>query len=223
MGVVERAEICGLHREVVEAWKEIAGQASALGLADRIVIGVALQARAETLAAYEGLVRDAGDLVGDARAFAAVMRTRNPLVGVAMGVGIASGLLGFLGAWAMEALGPAEVGGSQTALPMKAAIPQTTAALIIVLMIAAGAVIAAVVRATVVAGQVGLSAVGRAWDAKHPAAVLLREVRPVEERLFAVFQRRVPEAAIHAGPLIAVGVGGLMAGVVLAALATGWM
>src|SRR5215470_13207144 len=99
MGAVGRAAIVGLHREVVDGWREIAGQASTLGLADRIVIGVTLKARAEALASCEELARDAGDLAGDARAFAAAVKTQNPLAGVFFGIGVAAGVLGFFGLW----------------------------------------------------------------------------------------------------------------------------
>jgi hypothetical protein len=47
---------------------------------------------------------------------------------------------------------------------------------------------------------------------------MLREVRPAEERLFAVFQKRVPEPPISTGPLVVLGVGGLIAGIVFAIL-----
>ena len=226
MGVAERAEIVGLHREVVDAWKEIAGLASTLGLADRIVIGVKLTARAEALAAYEGLVRDAGDLAGDARAFAAAMKARNPLTNVFLGIGVAATGLGFFGAWSWRALiAPAE---SEVAQAAGAGLTQTGAALIGVLVIASGAVVIGMVRAAVIAGHAGLHALGNAelridvqkgQPEEHPSVTLLREVREAEERLFGMFRQRVPEPPISAGPLIVVGAAGLLAGVVLATLA----
>jgi len=208
MGVVERAAIVGVHREVVDAWNEIVGQASTLGLADRIVIGVKLRARAEALAGYEELVRDAGDLVRDARAFAKAVRAQNPLTGVFWGIGVAAGLLGFLGVWVVKALRSSAEGR----------VPQTTAALVGVLMVASGAIIVGVVRAAVVATQGGLQALESVSFDQHPSAVLLREVRPAEERLFALFRQAVPEPSISPLPLIALGVGGLVAGIALAAL-----
>ena len=81
---------------MVDGGREIAGQASTLGLADRIVIGVKLKARAEALASYEGLARDAGDLAGDARAFAAAVKTQNPLAGVFFGIGVFGYAAGFV-------------------------------------------------------------------------------------------------------------------------------
>ena len=214
MGVVERAAIIGVHREVVDAWREIVGLASTLGLADRMVIGVKLKARAEALAAYEGLVRDAGDLAGDARAFAAAVKTQNPLAAVCCGVGVAAGVLGFFGWWSVEALKHAFTSDAEAP-----GMAQTTVALLGVLTVAAGAVIIGVVRAAVIAAQVALQAREIFGVNEHPAAVLLREVRPAEERLFAVFQQRVPEPPISAGPLIVLAVGGLVAGIVVAALA----
>ncbi|MEU4290017.1 hypothetical protein AB0E63_17490 [Kribbella sp. NPDC026596] len=214
MGVVERATILGVHREVLDAWREIVGQAGTMGLADRIVIGVKLKARADALAAYEGLVRDAGDLAGDARAFAKAVRTQNPLTAVCCGVGVAAGGLGFFGWWSFQAL--------QHAFTSDADVPgmaQTTVALIGVLTVAAGAVIIGVVRAAVVAAQAGLQALEIFGVNEHPSAVMLREVRPAEERLFAVFQQRVPDPPISAVLLIVLAVGGLVAGIVVAALA----
>ena len=212
MGVVERAAIVGLHREVVDGWREIAGQASTLGLADRIVIGVKLKARADALASYEGLARDAADLAGDARVFAKAVKTQNPLAGVFFGIGLAAGVLGFFGLWAIEV-----VKSALAAEPDEVGTPQTTVALIGVLTVASGAVIMAVIRAAVIAAEAGLQVLGS--DVEHPSVVLLREVRPAEERLFAVFQQRVPEAPISAAPLVVVAVAGLVAGVVLAQLA----
>jgi hypothetical protein len=211
MGVVERAAIIGVHREVVDAWREIVGEAVTLGLADRIVIGVKLKARAEALAAYEGLVRDAGDLARDARAFAAAVKTQNPLTAVGWGIGLAAGVLGFFGVWVFEAVRRAFSPSTE------ASMAQTTTALVGVLIVAAGAVIIGVLRAAVVAAHTGLETLGAK---QHPSAELLREVRPAEERLFAVFQRQVPEPRISAGPLIVMGVGGLVAGVVIASLAS---
>jgi hypothetical protein len=208
MGVAERAAIIGVHREVVDAWNEILGQASTLGLADRIAIGVKLRARAEALAAYEGLVRDAGDLAGDARAFARAVRAQNPLTGVFWGIGVASGMLGFLGVWVVEAVrGSTEVG-----------VPQTTAALVGVLMVASGAVIVGVVRAAVIAARGGLQTLESVSFERHPSVVLLREVRPAEERLFAIFRTEVPEPSISPLPLITLAVGGLLAGITAGAL-----
>jgi hypothetical protein len=214
MGVVERATIIGVHREVVDAWREIVGQASTLGLADRIVIGVKLKARAEALAAYEGLVPDAGDLARDARAFAKAVKTQNPLGAVCCGIGLAGGVLGFFGVWVVEAVKRA------ISPSMEAEMAQTTAALVGVLILAAGAVIIGVLRAAVIAAHAGVEALEKNFDAAHhPSAELLREVRPAEERLFAVFQQQVPEPRISAAPLIAMGIGGLVAGIVIAALA----
>ena len=96
---------------------------------------------------------------------------------------------------------------------------QTTVALIGVLTVAAGAVIIGVVRAAVVAAQAGLQALEIFGVNEHPSAVMLREVRPAEERLFAVFQQRVPDPPISAVLLIVLAVGGLVAGIVVAALA----
>jgi hypothetical protein len=215
MGVVERAAIIGVHREVVDAWREIVGQASTLGLADRIVIGVKLKARAEALAAYEGLARDAGDLVTDARAFAAAVKTQNPLTAVCLGIGLAAGALGFFGVWVFEAVKRALTPSTDA---VGAGIAQTTAALIGVLILGSGGVIVGTVRAAVVAARTGLQALENFSAKEHPSAVLLREVRPAEERLFAVFQMRVPEPPISPGPLIVLAAGGLVAGVVFAVL-----
>jgi hypothetical protein len=212
MGVVERAAIVGLHREVVDGWREIVGQANTLGLADRIVIGVKLKARAEALASYEGLARDAGDLAGDARAFAAAVKTQNPLAGVFVGIGVAAGVLGFFGLWSIEV-----VKSALAAEPDEVSTPQTTVALIGVLTVASGAVIIGVVRAAVIAAQAGLQVLGN--DEEHPSVVMLREVRPTEERLFGAFQQRVPEAPISTAPLVVVAVAGLVAGVVIAQMA----
>ncbi len=122
MGVVERDAIAGAHDEVVTAWREIVEQASSMGLADRIVIGVKLRARAEALANYEGLARGAGDLATDARAFAGAVKAQNPLTTVVAVVGVAAGVLGFFGVWSFQALRKAlapaaeaaEVGMAQT-------------------------------------------------------------------------------------------------------------
>ncbi|MFI6827614.1 hypothetical protein ACIBG5_10985 [Kribbella sp. NPDC050241] len=211
MGVVERAAIAGLHAEVVNAWKGIVSEASTLGLADRIVISVKLKARADALAAYEGLVRDAGDLATDVRAFATAVKMQNPLTGVVWGTGLASGVLGFFGWWSFVALRTA---WSDT----EGGMAQTTAAVIGVLTVASGVVIVAVVRAAVIAAQAALQTLDDFSAKEHPSAELLREVRPAEERLFAVFRQRVPEPPITAGPLIVLGVVGLLAGVLFAAM-----
>lgn len=207
MSVVERAAIAPSHDEVVNAWKEIMDQASTLDLADRIVIAVKLTARADALATYEGLARDAGDLARDARAFARAVRMQNPLTTVFLAVGLASGVLGFFGLWSFSAL--------KDSLLSDAGMAQTTAALIGVLTVASAAVVAAVVRGAVVAAQTAVEAVE---IFKHPSTVLLQEVRPAEERLFAIFEERVPEPPISASPLIVLGVGGFVAGLVVAAL-----
>ncbi|MFI5736262.1 hypothetical protein ACIA49_39475 [Kribbella sp. NPDC051587] len=185
-----------------------------MGLADRIVIGVTLRARAEALAGFEGLVRDAGDLARDARGFAAAVRAQNPLTGVVAGVGLAAGVLGFFGFWSVQAL--------RKALAPEAAevgMAQTTAALIGVLTVASVVVIVAVVRAAVEAARAAVESLESVGARSHPSAVLLREVRPSEERLFGVFRQEVPEPPISAGPLIVVGSVGLVAGIVFAALA----
>lgn len=215
MGVVERAAIIGVHREVVDAWREIVGQASTLGLADRIAIGVKLKARADALATYEGLARDAGDLATDARAFATAVKTQNPLTAVFWGIGMAAGVLGFFGLWSFEALKRALSSSTDVA---EAGMAQTTAALIGVLTIASGGVIVGVIRAAVAAAKAGLQALENVSAKEHPSAVLLREVRPAEERLFAVFRKRVPEPPISAAPLIVLAAGGLVAGVIFALL-----
>jgi hypothetical protein len=207
MSVVERAAIAPSHDEVVNAWKEIMDQASTLDLADRIVIAVKLTARADALATYEGLARDAGDLARDARAFARAVRMQNPLTTVFLAVGLASGVLGFFGLWSFSAL--------KDSLLSDAGMAQTTAALIGVLTVASAAVVAGVVRGAVVAAQTAVEAVE---IFKHPSTVLLQEVRPAEERLFAIFEARVPEPSISASPLIVLGVGGFVAGLVVAAL-----
>jgi len=197
----------------VNAWKAIVSEASTLWLADRIVISVKVKARADALATYEGLVRDAGDLATDVRAFATAVRMQNPLIGVVWGTGLAAGVLGFFGWWSFEAV--------RKALSPTVDVPgmgQATAALIGVLTVASGIVIVAVVRAAVVAAQLAIQALQDFSATQHPAAQLLREVRPAEERLFAVFQQRVPEPPISAGPLIALGVVGLVGGIVVAAL-----
>lgn len=211
MGVVERAAIAGLHSEVVNAWKGIVSEASTLGLADRIVISEKLKARADALAADEGLVRDAGDLATDVRAFATAVRMQNPLTGVVWGTGLASGVLGFFGWWSFAAL---RVAWSDTEGDMA----QTTAALIGVLTVASGVVIVAVVRAAVIAARAALQTLEEFSAKEHPSAELLREVRPAEERLFAVFHQQVPEPPITAAPLIVLGVVGLLAGVLFAAM-----
>ncbi|MFG1814175.1 hypothetical protein ACGFIF_10460 [Kribbella sp. NPDC049174] len=208
MSVVDRAAIAPSHDEVVTAWKEIMDQASDLDLADRIVIAVKLRARADTLATYEGLARDAGDLARDARAFAAAVRIQNPLTTVFLAVGIASGVLGFFGLWSFSA--------ARSTLFSDAGMAQTTAALIGVLTVASGAVVVGVVRGAVVAAQAAVEAAG---NLKHPSTVLLQEVRPAEERLFAIFDQRVPEPAISAAPLIVLGTVGFVAGLAIAAFA----
>jgi len=216
MGVVERDAIAGAHDEVVSAWKEIVEQASSMGLADRIVIGVKLRARAEALANYEGLARGAGDLAMDARAFAAAVKAQNPLTTVVAVVGVAAGVLGFFGLWSFQALRKALTPAAEAA---EVGMAQTTAALIGVVTVASGGVIVAVVRAAVEAARAAVEALESFSARSHPSAVLLREVRPAEERLFAVFRQRVPEPPISAGPLIALGSVGLVVGVVFAALA----
>ncbi|WP_165956498.1 hypothetical protein, partial [Kribbella antibiotica] len=126
----------------------------------------------------------------------------------------AAGVLGFFGLWSFQAL--------RTALAPEAAevgMAQTTAALIGVLTVAAGGVIVAVVRAAVEAARAAVESLESFSARSHPSAVLLREVRPAEERLFGVFGRQVPEPRISAGPLILLGTLGLGAGVVFAALA----
>lgn len=215
MRAVERAEIAGLHGGVVNAWKGIVSQASTLGLADRIVIAVKLKARAEALATYEGLVQDAGDLASDVRAFAVAVRTQNPLTKVFWGTGVAAGMLGFFGLWSFGAL---KEGLSTSVEATGVGTAQTTAALIGVLTVASAGVIVAVVRTAVVAAQAELQALEDLSVDEHPSAVLLREVRPAEERLFAVFRQQVPEPPISAGPLMVVGVAGLVAGIVVALL-----
>jgi hypothetical protein len=207
MSVVERAAIAPSHDEVVNAWKEIMDQASTLDLADRIVIAVKLTARADALATYEGLARGAGDLARDARAFARAVRVQNPLTTVFVAVGLASGVLGFFGLWSFSAL--------KDTLMSDAGMAQTTAALIGVLTVASAAVVAAVVRGAVVAAQTAVEAVE---IFKHPSTVLLQEVRPAEERLFAIFEERVPEPSISASPLFVLGAAGFVAGLVVAAL-----
>jgi hypothetical protein len=207
MSVVERAAIAPSHDEVVNAWREIMDQASTLDLADRIVIAVKLTARADALATYEGLARDAGDLARDARTFARAVRIQNPLTTVFLAVGLASGVLGFFGLWSFSAL--------KDSLLSDAGMAQTTAALIGVLTVASGAVVAGVVRGAVVAAQTAVEAVE---IFKHPSTVLLQEVRPAEERLFAIFEQRVPEPPISASPLIVLGAIGFVAGLVVAAL-----
>jgi len=207
MSVVDRAAIAPSHDEVVSAWREIMDQASTLDLADRIVIAVKLKARADALATYESLARDAGDLVRDARAFAAVVRIQNPLTKVFLAVGLASAVLGFFGLWSFSA--------ARSTLFSETGMAQTTAALIGVLTVASGAVVVGVVRGAVVAAT---TAVEAAENLKHPSTVWLQEVRPAEERLFAIFEQRVPEPPISATPLIVLGAAGLVAGLVLAAL-----
>jgi hypothetical protein len=207
MSVVERAAIAPSHDEVVTAWKEILDLASTLDLADRIVIAVKLKARAEVLATYESLARGAEDLARDAREFAAVVRGQNPLAKVFLAVGVASGVLGFFGLWSFSAL--------RATLFADAAMLQTTAALIGVLTIASGTVVVCVVRGAVVAAQTAVEVVD---NVKHPCTVLLREVRPAEERLFAIFDQRVPEPPITATPLIVLATAALLAGVLLAGL-----
>ena len=206
MSVVDRAAIAPSHDEVVTAWKEIMDQASDLDLADRIVIAVKLRARADTLATYEGLARDAGDLARDARAFAAAVRIQNPLTTVFLAVGIASGVLGFFGLWSFSAM--------RRTLFSETGMAQTTLALIGVLTLASGAVVVGVVRGAVVAAQAAVEAAG---NLKHPSTVLLQEVRPAEDRLFAIFDQRVPEPPISAGPLVVLAVIGFVVGLVLAA------
>ncbi|GAA1689898.1 hypothetical protein ACFTSF_04465 [Kribbella sp. NPDC056951] len=215
MGVVERAAIVEGHDEVVSAWKEIVWQASSMGLADRIVIGVKLRARAEALANWEGLARDAGDLATDARAFAAAVKAQNPLTTVLAVVGFAGGVLGFFGLWSFQALRKAWAPAAEAA---EAGMAQTEAALIGFLTLASGGVIVAVIRAAVEAARAAMEALESFSARSHPSAVLLREVRPAEERLFAVFQKRVPEPPISAGPLIALGAAGLLVGIIFAAL-----
>ncbi|GAB2677452.1 hypothetical protein [Kribbella swartbergensis] len=205
MGVVERAVIAPSHDEVVNAWKEIMDQASTLDLADRIVIAVKLRARADALAAYEGLARDAGDLARDARAFAVAVRMQNPLAKVFLAVGFASAGFGFFGLWSLTAL--------KNTLLSDAAMAQTTAALIAVLTGASGAVIAGVLRGAVVAARAAVEE-----HVSHPSTVLLAEVRPAEERLFAIFGKPVPDPRVTAGPLIVLGVAGVVAGLAAAAL-----
>ncbi|WP_405063976.1 hypothetical protein OG474_20645 [Kribbella sp. NBC_01505] len=213
MGVVERAEVVRAHAEVVGAWREIVEQASDMGLADRIAIGVTLRARAEALAGFEGLARDAGDLATDARAFAAAVRAQNPLSGVMAGVGLAAGVLGFFGWWSFQALRTVFAPAAEVGMA------QTTAALIGVVTVASGAVIVSVVRAALEAARAALESLESLGARSHPSAVLLREVRPAEERLFAVFRQQVPEPPISAGPLIVIGTVGVLAGAVCAALA----
>jgi hypothetical protein len=208
MSVVDRAAIAPSHDEVVTAWREIMDQASDLDLADRIVIAVKLRARADALATYEGLARDAGDLARDARAFAAAVRIQNPLTTVFVAVGLASGVLGFFGLWSFSA--------ARSTLFSDAGMAQTTAALIGVLTVASGAVVVGVVRGAIVAAQTAVEAV---QIFKHPSTVLLQEVRPAEDRLFAIFDQRVPEPAISATPLIVLGVAGFIAGLLVAAFA----
>lgn len=207
MSVVERSAIAPSHDEVVTAWREILDLASTLDLADRIVIGVKLTARAEKLAMQEGLARGAEDLAGDARAFAAAVRGQNPLAKVFLAVGLASAALGFFGLWSFSAL--------KNTLFADATMPQTTAALIGVLTVASGAVVVCVIRGAVVAAQTAVEVVE---NVKHPCTVLLQEVRPAEERLFAIFNQRVPEPPITPGPLIALGIAGLLAGLLIATL-----
>ncbi|TCO16625.1 hypothetical protein EV652_120119 [Kribbella steppae] len=207
MSVVDRAAIAPSHDEVVTAWREILDQASTLDLADRIVIAVKLRARADVLATYEGLARDAGDLARDARAFAAVVRIQNPLTALFLAGGLASGVLGFFGLWSFSAL--------KDTLFSDAGMAQTTAALIGVLTVASAAVVVGVVRGAVVAAQTAVEAV---QIFKHPSTVLLQEVRPAEERLFAIFGQRVPEPTISTSPLVVLSVAGFVAGLVVAAL-----
>ncbi|WP_433165394.1 hypothetical protein [Kribbella sp. CA-247076] len=202
MSVVERAEIAPSHDEVVGAWREIMDQASALDLADRIVIGVKLRARADALAAYEGLARDAGDLARDVRAFAVAVRVQNPLAKVFLAVGVASGMFGFFGLW------------SFSVVASTAEMAQTTAALVGVLTVASGVVVVGVVRGAVEAARAAVEEFST-----HPSTVLLAEVRPAEEHLFGIFGQRVPEPPISAAPLIVLGVVGVVGGLVLAALA----
>lgn len=207
MSVVERAAIAPSHDEVVSAWKEILDQASTLDLADRIVIAVKLRARADALATYEGLARGAEDLARDAKAFAAVVRIQNPLAKVFVAAGLASAVLGFFGLWSFSAM--------RRTLFSETGMAQTTLALIGVLTLASGAVVVGVIRGAVVAAQTAVEAVE---IFKHPSTVLLQEVRPAEDRLFAIFDQRVPEPPISAGPLVVVGVIGFVVGLVLAAL-----
>jgi len=208
MSVVERAAIAPSHDEVVNAWKEIMDQASTLDLADRIVIAVKLTARADALATYEGLARGAGDLARDARGFARAVRIQNPLTTVFLAVGLASAVLGFFGLWSFSA--------AKDTLFFDAGMAQTTAALIGVVTVASGAVVVGVIRGAVVAAQTAVEAVK---IFKHPSTVLLEEIRPAEERLFAIFEQRVPEPPISAGPLIVLGTVGFAVGLVVAALA----
>ncbi|MEU4603509.1 hypothetical protein AB0F43_11070 [Kribbella sp. NPDC023972] len=208
MSVVERAEIVPSHAEVVNAWREILNLASTLDLADRIVIAVKLKARAEALATYEGLARGAEDLAGDARTFAAAVRMQNPLAKVFVAVGLASAMLGFFGLWSFSVL--------RSTLVSDAGMAQTSAALIGVLTVASGGVVFGVVRGAVVAAQTAVEVVE---NVKHPSTVLLREVRPAEERLFAIFDQEVPEPPISAGPLIALAAAGVVTGAVSATLA----
>jgi hypothetical protein len=206
MSVVERAAIAPSHEEVVTAWKEIMDQATTLELADRIVIAVKLKARADALATYEGLARGAGDLARDARAFAAVVRIQNPLTKAFIAVGLASAVLGFFGLWSFSA--------ARNMVFSDEGMAQTTAAVIGVVTAASAAVVVGLVRGAVVAAQ---TAVAVAENPRHPSTMLLQEVRPAEERLFAIFEQRVPEPPISAGPLIVLGAAGLVIGFVLAA------
>ncbi|TDD11151.1 hypothetical protein E1218_35810 [Kribbella turkmenica] len=202
MSVVERAAIAPSHGEVVGAWREIMDQASALDLADRIVIAVKLRAKADALAVYEGLARDAEDLARDVRAFAVAVRVQNPLTKVFLAVGLASGMLGFLGLW------------SFLVVTSTAEMAQTTAALVGVLTAASGVVVVAVVRGAVEAARAAVEELST-----HPSTVLLEEVRAAEEHLFGIFGQRVPEPPISAVPLVVLGVAGAAIGLVVAALA----
>jgi hypothetical protein len=95
--LIDRSKLAPLHNDVLTSWRKIVVESKNLGLADRIVIALKLQKRAEALATYEGLALGAGDLATDSRAFAASVKEQSPLTWVLAVYGLVTAVLGFFG------------------------------------------------------------------------------------------------------------------------------
>ncbi|HEX8509483.1 MAG TPA: hypothetical protein VF635_08305 [Propionibacteriaceae bacterium] len=211
---IDLKSLTELHREVISAWQAVGRRLPQLGIVDRAVACIQLEARANRLATQESFVDGAIGLSQEARSLEQTFKDKNPKNLILAIAGVVGTVLSILGLSVIDLL----LGVLDSAMETVESAGTMLASGLVTIALPAVALVY-IVRGIYMAVQKAAESVNNILDKDYASTAALRASAEAEQRLFQMLGEKVPHIPISPGPIILLLVAGMIFGLLVVALA----